>query len=61
MDNRERIVQEWWEHLEPAEQLEVISNAYPDADTWQEDDVMWEALDEDRQYSIYLNWEWGNR
>ena len=56
MDIKDREVQEWGEDLEPTEQMEVISNAYPDANAFYEDDVMWNALDWKIQLQIYKEW-----
>lgn len=58
MDNKERVIQEWWDTLEYLEQQEILSDVYPD-EYIHDEDSMWGLLDLDRRYDIYLNWETG--
>ena len=58
MDNKERVIQEWWDTLEYLEQQEILSDVYPD-EYIHDEDSMWGLLDLDRRYDIYLNWEIG--
>ena len=55
MDNKERLVQDWWDTLGYMEQQEVLSNIYPD-EYIDDEDSMWQRLDLNRQWEIYKEW-----
>lgn len=55
MNDKERLIQDWWDSLEYMEQQEILSDIYPD-EYIDDEDSMWQGLDLNRQWEIYKGW-----
>ena len=55
MNDKERLIQDWWDSLEYMEQQEILSDIYPDKYI-DDEDSMWQGLDLNRQWEIYKGW-----
>lgn len=56
MENKERMVQGWWDNLLSIERVEVISNIRPDEYIPNDIEYIWEELDWEIQLQIYKEW-----
>jgi len=52
---RESIIDAWWDSLEWQEQIEVVSDVYPDQVDC-DAEVMWNRLPFKRRWQIFLDW-----
>ena len=52
---KESLIDDWWDQLEYQEQIEVVSNVYPDEIISDEED-MWNRLDFKVRWQIFSDW-----